>query len=1120
MRCRIRSSARQRRRHVSGRTRSVLRVALPLCLCALLLQHPIAWAAASSHKGAQAHVLPPDVTCARLAHADPTATNGALWGTTILPGLGQPGGWFGVPVCANGVNQASPGGANVSCDQLPAASAAMSGCAPGRATSDGYGLTFQCVELVARFAAWAYGDAPSRWQGDAPYLWLSGHHPAEFHAFPDGGTQAPQPGDILVWGTLDNHGQPWPAGPPGGHVAVVAAAHDGQITFVEENMLGRRGGMPINIPSETTTLTHDSAGRWTLGATYGTNGGRALYGWLHSSRNTGHFPHGATTASVSSTPSVSAEGGAALSPAPAATDSPSTVAPGSQDLPSLTQGVLVTGSGALAELVWSDTHTPTRPTPSTVASTAAGTSSAPPASEPHVMVESLSAPPGMALAPDQKPDVTVLPSGERYIFVRGADGALYSAYTSPLQPGIAWQSLGAPPGVTLTGSVTARWESDGMRVGALGSDGAFWLCSGPAGMLGVWLSLGHPAQTLLQGMPVLASMPAVGGAPASASGAAPETTQNVPPLRALAIGVDERLYEADWSPTNAARPPTEGANALAPGWSAWDAVPLPGVPAPLQGAVVLASDQAEMSQSGAAIDQFALLASDVAGQHWILLPGRQTEQLWSVTPLLLPSATSRVVAAVLQHTQSAPAAAHLDIYVADAEQPTAQSSATPTSAPQSSVTPNPTASPPPPTPTTSAFSPIHQTTQPQSALALQQSVYERTFTLEPPRGVSGQHTGSWTLLGMFPSTSGADATANPSSPPPSPPPSPQRTAAQPTIGSSAVALDLGGLGSALASAQGDTITLLGASGVLQRLEPLSTQSAPGAQSTPITIGSTPVPVSFSDPFSGGALNPAWLITTSSPIPAQILAPAQITAGGLSLSMPSLSISQTLPSTAQTSSSGSTGLETVTAMQGTPASESVITVRVQPGSAWTSSTTARGQAETEETGLLLRLDDWDAVTLALRADHTVAFCATTGGNAPSCSVTSVPAGLSLIQGAYLRITQVGSTLVGAIGADGSQWTTVGGWNIAWLPTASSMLGAYAPPIASYDNTPGGNNGWLICTGVGLFITAPQAVASSTSSTVQARVSSAQFSDFTISSSISAASATSSVGAQPTAAASKP
>src|SRR5262249_20216676 len=59
-----------------------------------------------------------NASCATLAGADPTATNGRSWGRTILAGGGAKDGWFGVDVCANGFNGAAPNGSNVSCDRV------------------------------------------------------------------------------------------------------------------------------------------------------------------------------------------------------------------------------------------------------------------------------------------------------------------------------------------------------------------------------------------------------------------------------------------------------------------------------------------------------------------------------------------------------------------------------------------------------------------------------------------------------------------------------------------------------------------------------------------------------------------------------------------------------------------------------------------------------------------------------------------------------------------------------------------------------------------------------------------------------------------------------------------
>ncbi|HLY29556.1 MAG TPA: hypothetical protein VKQ36_00885, partial [Ktedonobacterales bacterium] len=148
---------------------------------------------------APTNLVSPAATCAQLAAADSTATNGSTWGQTILPGHNAAGGWFGVDVCSNGISSAEAGGSNISCDRLPA-NWARTGCAPGRPTNDGYGWTFQCVELVIRFSAWAFGDNPGAWNGNAPDIWLPSNHPSDFVMYPNGSTHAPVPGDILVWG--------------------------------------------------------------------------------------------------------------------------------------------------------------------------------------------------------------------------------------------------------------------------------------------------------------------------------------------------------------------------------------------------------------------------------------------------------------------------------------------------------------------------------------------------------------------------------------------------------------------------------------------------------------------------------------------------------------------------------------------------------------------------------------------------------------------------------------------------------------------------------------------------------------------------------------------------------
>ena len=1006
---------------------------------------------------------PTTASCARLAQADPTATNGSLWGATILPGFDAPGGWFGVPVCANGVNQLAPGGANVSCDAAPA-HAASGDCAPGRATSDGYGWSFQCVELVARFAAWAYGDAPGGWRGDAPYLWLGGHHPGDFSAERDGvSQQPPAPGDILVWGSLDSAGRPWPAGPAGGHVAVVAAVGGGHITFVEENMLGHRGAEAVNIPSETTTLTQSATGAWALGSTYGLNGGRALYGWLHSSRGSGHFPTGKSGKSGQTGATTATPGGA---PATAAPTAPTASA--ASTLPSLAQGVIVTNSGALAELVWSDTHTPER---------LAGSQATP-----QAVVKPLGAPPGVALAPDQTPAVVTLPSGERYIFARGQDGALYSAYTpantSSRQASVAWQALGAPPGAALVSGVSAQWTSQhGMLVGALGSDGAIWLCGGPAGMLGVWVSLGRPAQTSgFQSAPVLALTPSAAG------------------LRALAIGADGRLYEADWSAPSAASPPSTGATATTsaatatatlapapdapPGWSAWSAAPLPGVASALAPHLIVASAPQGAAQTSSAAGELDLLATGAAGQAWLLRDASGGaaggQRPWSATPLRLPMPTSVALAAVVQPPADASAATILQVYAADAMSAGASSGA---SGAPSTATPGATSTPAP--------------------AATQARVSVGAFALPPAEsgaqsasGAPAPAIGAWTALGTIAltpastSTAAGSASSTPTAPAVqattptyTPTPNSAAPAASATGVSVALALGLpdqrGKPLSALLAASGSGALLLGAPAALRSLTPGLTPN-----STSVALGVAPDPAAFSDDFSGAALDPRWLLAAT-PVANVAGAPlAQVAQGALTLSIPASSASA--PS--------------VAVAQGAPAGDFSLTVRVAPSDAANASHSAGLHS-----GIALRLDAWHVVTLALSqpapgAAATVALCANAAGT-PWCSA-SLPAPAAATQGVYLRVSQVGDAVTGFVSPDGTQWTTVGAWTLMWLPTSIAELGPYGPPLSPTATAlPGGvalpgAAVWQRYTSVELFVSADAARSGAGNSP------SARFSGFSI------------------------
>lgn len=532
----------QRRRHEllarhGWRAKSLYAALWSLALFAVALGSVIT---AGNVSAAPASSLPTDASCAVLSRVDASATNGSDWGRTILPGHNVPGGWFGVDVCANGTNVSAPNGSNVSCDRVPT-NWGSSGCTPGVATSDGYGLTYQCVELVIRFSSWAYGDAVGDWGrlgwGNAPDLWLAGNHPSDFVMYPNGSSTAPMPGDILVWGSVDAKGQPMPAGSDGqhgGHIAVVAAVHGTTVVTAEQNV--KWGNQ--DHPSDTLALTH-VGDRWILSGsmahqttlpTYrwrGTMGtSRATYGWLHSKKYTGKFPsHGSSGKVTTPTPH---------SPTATPTHTPTQTPPkqSSGGLPSLAQNVFV-ANGGLIDLVWSSNG------PFDGASSA---------DAPSARTRSLGAPPGAQLADGQRPAVVTQSDGKRFVYVLGADGHLYQATTSPIALGVQWQDLGAPSKVTLGGSASATLFTGGIAVAVLGSDGNLWWRAGPAGDLGGWLEVSIPPNITLSDAFALIAAPGVGE----------------PML--VALGKDGVLYQRIWQP---ALLDQSGGQQAPAGWSDW-----------------------------------------------------------------------------------------------------------------------------------------------------------------------------------------------------------------------------------------------------------------------------------------------------------------------------------------------------------------------------------------------------------------------------------------------------------------------------------------------------------------------------------------------------------------------
>jgi hypothetical protein len=517
-------------------------VALLAAALVTILPEPPSVAAASDAR------ISAGASCATLAGANPTATNGRSWGRTILPGHNAKGGWFGVDVCSNGFNGAVPNGSNVSCDRVPA-SWSRSGCVPGGPTSDGYGWTFQCPELVVRFSSWAFGDRPSDWgrtgNGNAPDLWLAANHPSDFVMYRNGSTHAPVPGDILVWGYLDGNGNPWPAGPNGshgGHIAVVAAVRNGMVSTAEQNVkwgsedhpsdklaLAKVGSRWI-LSGSSSPQTHLPTYRWLR--TMGTS--RATFGWLHSTKNTGKFP----SKTAPKQPSPTATPGAAGSQS--SQQQPSQQNPGG--LPTLEPAAVVTHDGQLADLAWA--------TQSFFADSSPGDSDKQDG-QPSAQARSLGSPPGVSLAPGQAPASVVTSSGMRFSYVIGTNGHLYAARTGPTQLGVFWSDLGAPSGVSLTGSASASLIGGGIAIAAKGNDGKLYWRAGPVSMPGAWSSLGAPHGVTLGDSFLVTGAPGVGT-----------------PL-VLALGSDGVIYERIWQEATTA---VDGTTQIPAGWSEWLAV--------------------------------------------------------------------------------------------------------------------------------------------------------------------------------------------------------------------------------------------------------------------------------------------------------------------------------------------------------------------------------------------------------------------------------------------------------------------------------------------------------------------------------------------------------------------
>jgi surface antigen len=81
----------------------------------------------------------------------------------------------------------------------------------------------QCTEYIIRFYNVVFGMDTSRWSGNAED-WYENGPSWELKAYPNGGTVAPQPDDIIVWG-----------GGEFGHVAIITAVRDNAVDVIEQN---------------------------------------------------------------------------------------------------------------------------------------------------------------------------------------------------------------------------------------------------------------------------------------------------------------------------------------------------------------------------------------------------------------------------------------------------------------------------------------------------------------------------------------------------------------------------------------------------------------------------------------------------------------------------------------------------------------------------------------------------------------------------------------------------------------------------------------------------------------------------------------------------------------------
>ncbi len=336
---------------------------------------------------------------------------------------------------------------------------------------------------------------------------------------------------------------------------------------------------------------------------------RGTYGWLHSVRNTGHFP--------SSSRAVGAH----------ANDRGTTVPQQpSGGYPSLEPAAVITGNGQLADLVWSSSDFFDPSTNSDV---------------PHAALRSLGAPSGTLLVPGQRPASISLANGSRQSFAVGADGHLYSALVTPATLGVVWTDLGNPAPVRLVGtSVSATIYAGGTGVVALGSDGNLWWRAGPTGQLGSWQQISKPAGAELSGSIMLAGTPGEGT-----------------PL-ILATTKSGRLYERVWEDAQFA---ADGSVEVPAGWSDWSPLSMQPENVAFSGSSIALAELPETPNydyvGGWPDTPLDIWILDTQGHlWWMRMSTLQTG--WRITPVATPTAMTGFLggAVVVRSSQQVEAA--------------------------------------------------------------------------------------------------------------------------------------------------------------------------------------------------------------------------------------------------------------------------------------------------------------------------------------------------------------------------------------------------------------------------------------------------------------------------------